>query len=284
MSTLSRWLAGIREFASSETTATTLRRLLGIALLVAVVAGLVVAVQLIPEWQVRRADVRPTAQDTQGKPTTRAEVASLQNEMRKTLIQVVGGAFAIIALYFTYRRVRVAEEGHVTDRYTKAVEQLGAITAENRRNIEVRLGAIYALERIAIDSPRDHWAIMEVLTAYVRQNAPAPVDQPTEEGNKKAEIRAILALLRNRHHDRQREYMRQNARASVVQPTEESKRPIAKGPSTEIQAILTVLGRRRRGRRREKRGRVLDLRGTDLRGAKMFDAHLEGAYFGGACL
>src|SRR3982751_6161439 len=35
-------------------------------------------------------------------------------------------------------------------------------------NLEVRLGAIYALERIPRDSERDHWPIMEVLCAYVR--------------------------------------------------------------------------------------------------------------------
>jgi hypothetical protein len=298
MGRLSRWPR------ITETFAATLRRLLGVAIFAAVVAGLVVAVQLIPEWQVKRAGVRPTAQETQGKPTTRAEVASLQNEMRKTLIQVVGGAFAIIALYFTYRRVRVAEQGHITDRYTKAIEQLGAMTAENRPNIEVRLGAIYALERIAVDSPRDHWTIMEVLTAYVRQNAPATA--LTEQGKKQA-IRTVLGQIR-RNRKREKEMLTKNVRQNVPAPAtppneEEEKQAIAKGPSTEIQAILTVLGRRRRNRRREKE-KQLDLSVTDLRGAHLtradlewasfrearlegawfIQAHLRGAYFQGARL
>lgn len=33
------------------------------------------------------------------------------------------------------------------------------------------LSGIYALERIAQDSKKDHWPIMEILTAYVRENA-----------------------------------------------------------------------------------------------------------------
>lgn len=37
--------------------------------------------------------------------------------------------------------------------------------------MELRLGAIYALERIARDSWKDHWPIMEVLTAYIRENS-----------------------------------------------------------------------------------------------------------------
>lgn len=45
-------------------------------------------------------------------------------------------------------------------------------------NLEVRIGAIYALERIAKDSLRDHIQIMEILCAYVRGNAPATDTQP----------------------------------------------------------------------------------------------------------
>jgi hypothetical protein len=65
------------------------------------------------------------------------------------------------------------------------------LNAKNEPNVEVRLGAIYALERIAYDSPRDHWPIIEVLTAYVRQNAPAPAqdelgaEEECEEPKKK---------------------------------------------------------------------------------------------------
>ena len=42
----------------------------------------------------------------------------------------------------------------------------------------IRLGGIYALERIAKDSEKDHGPIMEVLTAYVRENAPRPAAAP----------------------------------------------------------------------------------------------------------
>lgn len=40
-------------------------------------------------------------------------------------------------------------------------------------NIEVRIGAIYSLERIAQDSLRDHVQIMEILCTYIRENSPA---------------------------------------------------------------------------------------------------------------
>ena len=65
-------------------------------------------------------------------------------------------------------QARTAEQGHITDRFTAAVEQLGS------DKMAVRLGAIYALERISRDSRRDYWTIMETLTAYVREHAPWP--------------------------------------------------------------------------------------------------------------
>jgi hypothetical protein len=46
----------------------------------------------------------------------------------------------------TARTFEVTEQGQITERYSKAIEQLGA------DKLDVRLGAIYALERIATDS------------------------------------------------------------------------------------------------------------------------------------
>ncbi|MDU8911110.1 pentapeptide repeat-containing protein [Aestuariicoccus sp. MJ-SS9] len=52
---------------------------------------------------------------------------------------------------------------------------------ETLPNLEVRIGAIYALERIAQDSDRDHIRIMEILCAYIRENAPASMAKPFPE-------------------------------------------------------------------------------------------------------
>lgn len=61
----------------------------------------------------------------------------------------------------------MTEQGQFTDRFGKAVEQLGS------EKLDIRLGGIYALERLARDSPRDYWTTMEVLAAFLRVHAPA---------------------------------------------------------------------------------------------------------------
>jgi hypothetical protein len=69
---------------------------------------------------------------------------------------------------------RLAQRGHLTDRYSKAIEQIGD------GNLDVRLGGIYALEQLATDSQnaRDQGAIVEVLAAFVRVHS-APLYQYT---------------------------------------------------------------------------------------------------------
>lgn len=178
-----------------------------------------------------------------------------ENEARKTLAQIIGGMLLLAGLYSSVRTLDLQREGQVTDRFTKAIDQLGAVQAggaaskngEPKINLEVRLGGIYALERIARDSPKDEWTIMEVLTAYVRENA-AKTDDVREP------------------------------------PDEQLSRPRA-----DIQAILTVIGRRNAASEWAapafklhehffvERYRTLDLRNTDLRGADLSTADFRSA-------
>ena len=74
------------------------------------------------------------------------------------------------------RTFELTEQGQVTDRYTKAIEQLGS------DKLAVRIGGIYALERIARDSARDHPAGMEVLTAFIREHSHKEWPPPGPDG------------------------------------------------------------------------------------------------------
>ncbi|MEV4661982.1 hypothetical protein AB0J85_08515 [Micromonospora echinofusca] len=70
---------------------------------------------------------------------------------------------------------RLTAQGQITDRFTKAVEQLGQPGAEK---VDDRLGAIYALARIMRDSAVDQPAVVDILAAFIRVHAPAPT-RPT---------------------------------------------------------------------------------------------------------
>jgi hypothetical protein len=81
-----------------------------------------------------------------------------------------------------------------------------SVFAETVPNIEVRVGSIYALERISQDSSRDHIQIMEVLTAYIRENGPVGNLEPSEEPftpiRPRSDIQAALDVIRRRPPER----------------------------------------------------------------------------------
>ncbi len=94
------------------------------------------------------------------------------------------------------REATTAEQGLITDRLNKATEGLGKKDGVFPV-IEVRLGALYALERIAQDSIRDHVPVMEILCAYVRQNSPI-TNKMDEPALLRADIQTALTIIGRR--------------------------------------------------------------------------------------
>lgn len=185
---------------------------------------------------------------------------------------VIGVPFLIWRSVVAQKQVDVAEQGHITDRINKAVEGLGAEKTVKREgkdhtepNLEVRIGALYALERISQDSARDHIQIMEILCAYIRQNADRNSPPLPEEDLTPEEWRAWGEA--NRTH-----------------------------PPLDVDIALRIIERRsdeRKQREQETGYRLgferapfysLDLNGRDLTGAILSNALLQGVDFGWAKL
>jgi uncharacterized protein YjbI with pentapeptide repeats len=173
------------------------------------------------------------------------------------LAQIIGGFFVLAGLYSSLQTFNLQREGQITDRFTKAIDQLGAVETgadgKSRINLEVRVGGIYALERIARDSPTDHWTIMEVLSTYVRENSPA-----TNNAGK----------------------------AAVEQPPQRTPIPHANVTEqhlrADLQAVLTVIGRR--NITHDPPNGHVDLSKADLTGADLTGADLTGITFPNADL
>ena len=119
-----------------------------------------------------------------GDPTAIRDLSYAIAVLLGVLVAASTVPFALIRVWINDRTIKAAEQGLITDRINTAVTGLGVektvkqtapdgTTTENTdANIEVRLGAVYALERISQDSDRDHMQIMEILCVYIRTNAP----------------------------------------------------------------------------------------------------------------
>ncbi|HEX7721901.1 MAG TPA: pentapeptide repeat-containing protein [Pyrinomonadaceae bacterium] len=185
----------------------------------------VTLIWLVPKWQI------------QGKQLLPEQLVRAENDARDTLAKIVGGGFFLLTAYFTWRSVTasernaetaqrglalaaskhevervLAEQKQITDRFTAAIVNLG------NDKMPVRLGGVYALERIARDSPNDYWAVIEVLSAYVRDTASLVPHDGSQLTNTPEERRPKFREL------------------------PETPDPLVM--RADLQAILTVIGRR----------------------------------------
>jgi Uncharacterized low-complexity proteins len=211
------------------------------------------ALQQIPHWQVSHFGI-----------TNPKDLAEIENSYRITLIQSLGGIAIGMGLYYTWRRVIIAEnelkvsqQSQITERFTRAVDQLGAIDQLGNPAIEIRLGGIYALERISKESEEDYWPIIEILTAYVRKNSSFKIAKNRRVTNLAMDIQANESIT--------------------------SEVPEIRNISLDIQAVITVI-RRRKYFFGNGEAKSLDLQETNLLGANLSDADLSDANFSEAYL
>ena len=112
----------------------------------------------VPRWQVRNLKVENT-QDEQRK-------VELENELRRTIAQILGGVAVLAGVYFAWQQLNVTQQSQITERFTRATEQLGS------DKLEIRIGGIAAFERLARDSDKDFGPVFVILETFIRENAP----------------------------------------------------------------------------------------------------------------
>ncbi len=153
-----------------------------------------------PAWMLRGLEAPP------------ATKAALEAQGRLALIgALLAGVFAWcgVQLSLNFKAMsRVLEQGVATQAASERAAYFSAQAGETARyahamallgheSLEVRLGGIYALERLARESKQDHGPVMEVLAAFVRTRAFWSEGDiaPARPG---ADVQAVLSVLGRR--------------------------------------------------------------------------------------
>jgi len=238
--------APIQETRSDETMHAGKRHTTMLMLVLLGTAMIVTAVVLLPGLLVPSDQVLD--------PVHRLE---LQNEVRSTLLQGLGGVLLVAGAYFTWRQLdlnraqlnhtlqvseatsRLSNETMLNEMFRGALENLG------HDKPGVRIGAIYAFEHVAKASDKLRQGIHELLAGYVR------------------------AQSQWKHHD-------SSTYTAVDDPAEDEpaqdELPLLKVRAPDVQAALTVLGRRS-----ELLDEVVELQSADLRFCYLGGANLRRA-------
>lgn len=238
------------------------------AVATAVVLGIFAAFFLLPPL------IAPELADAQDQ-------FEVRDRARLTIATIIGGVILLVSLWVNWRRVSALEKqvataqlGQITERFTRAIDQLGAVRSHNVVAPEIRAGGVRSLERIAGESEDDFWPILDILSAYLRSQSRNPdkeewvlLGEQAQETRYRMDVAfAIEAITR-------------------LWPT---KRTVSHRPLNLVGAYVPRLMLREKYLQGAELTRAhlkeADLGGSNLEGASLDGANLEGALLGGARL
>ena len=127
---------------------------------------------------------------TAAKATTDETIASARAENKST----IEAADASV-----HRTLEATRAGQIIGLYSRAIDQLGS------EQLHVRIGGIYALERVARDSEKDHPIVMDVLTAFIREYSREqwpPPDRGERERWTRPDVQAAVTVVGRRDVER----------------------------------------------------------------------------------
>lgn len=256
---------------------------------------------VVPRWFVpaRSAASLAGVEDPAARGRLEDDRLKLQNDVRIGLLQAVAGVAVIAAVVVTWQQLEtdrrqlrqqleVAGQEQAGERFGRALDQLGS------EQLDVRLGGIYGLERIAARAPgaaaaaaggayrppgsgdppsvfwgsQDRAQVFEILSAYVRTTSHRP---PIGPGGADATLQTSQPDV--------------NAAVTVL-----ARRTVLEGdPPLDLSGSLLPSARLGWARLARADLRGADVRGTSLQHADLAGAHLEqsllcGTQFQGADL
>ncbi len=222
---------------------------MGLAIVIAVtlVSAAAVFWWWVPKWEAER--LSPDISDPKA-------LVDIENSFRSAISQLLGGAAVLVGAVFAYyqfwkqqqtsqKQIKATYDQLISQQVSKGFEQLAS------DKLAMRLGGIYALEGVMNTSEQYHKPVLEALCAFVRDGTKIGTTpaKPAQSGTS------------NRPPD---------SGASEPPP-----------PATDIQAALTVIGRRAAGKGsvnlfKADLSRAF-LPEADLSGANLLDANLSKA-------
>jgi hypothetical protein len=208
--------------------------------------------------------------------------SQLATSARTAALQALAGLVLITGAAATWWQVHISRQGQITDRYAKAVDQLAS------PSVEVRIGGIYAMERIARNSAADRDAILFLLGAFVRIHSPWPAGAPDGPQHPTPAVDQTLPWMRVRAPDIQA------AMGTIGRLPRSREEPAISLSRVDLRSIALRDARMNRSRfrytnlARSVLGGVwlehADLTAADLRSASLHHAHLAGANLSRALL
>ncbi|MGW7199746.1 pentapeptide repeat-containing protein [Streptomyces chryseus] len=213
--------------------------------------------------------------------------SKVQNDFRSQLLQALAGLVVVAGAAAGWQQLRLAREGQITERFTRAIDHLGSDT------LDVRLGGIYALERVAKNSPDDRPTVSYILGAFIREHAAWHVGAPNGPDHPTPTLDDQLPWLTSRASDVQtalqvlgRRPASSDEQALYLSRVDLRRAHLPRARLADANLRYTNFSRAWMVNINLERSQLVDadLREARLERARMADADLRGAHLQGADL
>lgn len=198
-------------------------------------------------------------------PKARADV---EDNLRKTIGQALGGAAVLIAagsaLFQFLQQQRAAHDLLISNQVSKGFEQFAS------KELVMRLGGIYALEGVMNGSEQYRVPVLEALCAFVRDNTVQ--EKPDRRPKLATDIQAALTVIGRR------------TKGLGVPDLHNARIPNAKLSRADLEGANLNGAKLGSAELEYAKLHIADLTGADLTGASLIQADLSDAYLHGADL
>lgn len=210
-----------------------------IIILVAVIIVIILAIWKLPIYQIK-----------DFKSIKESDKFNLENEARKTLVQIFGGIFFLGTLFFSWNSYKLSINDQLSKRFS---ETISLFTNEK---VNARVAAIYSLENLAHEYIKERETIYQLLVSYVKEKTVQ--ERITKDTN----------WLSDKYYSSCSNYIYID-RFSI-------KRDSANLISSDIQAAINSLLRMKKLYNRKE---YLDLSNLNLEGLRIKDLDISGVDF-----
>ena len=222
----------------------------------------------------------------------------VHDRARLTLATIILGLVVLLGLYLSWRRVTAlenqvanAQQGQMTERFTRAIDQLGAVSPGNKPAEIVRTGGVISLEQITKESDVFRWPSLEILSTHLKDSClfdfdpfdleaydswkhlPLEEDGPAQRARFRTDVRATVAAIERIWPSRLEEVPTPLNLAFCF--VERIALPEKNLKSAHLEFANLERADLREADLREADLEHTNLRGADLRGADLREADLE---------
>ena len=141
-------------------------------------------------WKLPKIHIKTLNLDEENDPSKKLErikdQLKLEDDIRKTIIQIIGGCFVVATVYLSYVSYDQSRKTRNSEQVSKALEAL--------KDNSTGTAGVYLLKKVALNSPEDSGTIIKVLCNLLQEKSRVKKDREISTNTFNVTVSTIVEL------------------------------------------------------------------------------------------